>query len=351
MAPAAKDDERNWQPATETSFSPRTVFGRFLSFWAYPFVAPFAVFSVCNATVENAQWWKRTFLAMAAVLSAVVHPWVASRFFPDESITSPSLAHIGAQIVAFLAVVHPPLWMAFISWQLTTIFAVDRKENRINAGRLKGNKVIVIGNGPSAVEGAQLGEQIDKFDEVVRFNNFQTKVAGMQKWVGSKCTVHFSDGVLFPTYQEYFVPGATVILSLFVDRFMVAGSYFILRGAADLQTSLTSRFLHDPTTTWISKERIEELKKNLKLAGVKHPTSGMLAIDHFVRQPGVELPVYIHGFDFFQGPKMHYFDEHEPWYERLNDRIGVNMHSPHKEKVYVEELIKQGKVKFLKDKK
>merc|ERR1719420_2806111 len=102
MAPAAKDDERNWQPATETSFSPRTVFGRFLSFWAYPFVAPFAVFSVCNATVENAQWWKRTFLAMAAVLSAVVHPWVASRFFPDESITSPSLAHIGAQIVAFL---------------------------------------------------------------------------------------------------------------------------------------------------------------------------------------------------------------------------------------------------------
>jgi len=67
---------------------------------------------------------------MAVVLSAVVHTWVASRFFPDESITSPSLAHIGAQIVAFLAVVHPPLWMAFISWQLTTIFAVDRKENR-----------------------------------------------------------------------------------------------------------------------------------------------------------------------------------------------------------------------------
>merc|ERR1719428_1258958 len=100
------------------------------------------------------------------------------------------------------------------------------------------------------MQGKQYGDEIDKFDEVIRFNNFQCKVGGMEAWVGKKTTVHFSDGVLYPTYKEYHVPGATVVLSLFVDRFVVSGSYFILRGGADLQTRLTLKFLMDPTTTW-----------------------------------------------------------------------------------------------------
>jgi hypothetical protein len=244
---------------------------------------------------------------------------------------------------------HAFLWLAFIAYQMTIILAVNRKENRLNSGRLHGNRILIVGNGPSALEGEQRGDAIDKFDEVVRFNNFQTKVAGLEKWVGTKCTVLFSDGVLYPTYTNYHVKGATVVLSLLADRFMIAGSYFILRGAADLQTFLTMRFLKDPETSWISKESIERLKKDLGLTGVKHPTSGMLAIDYFVNKPGVQLPVIIHGFDFFMGPKIHYYDDHEPLYERINNNIGVNMHSPQKEKVYVEKLIAQGKVKFLKD--
>merc|ERR1712217_113757 len=100
---------------------------------------------------------------------------------------------------------------------------------------------------------------------------------------------------------------------------------------------------------FIPAANIRRLQKDLGLHGIKHPTSGLLAIDYMVNQEGVELPVYIHGFDFFMGPKMHYFNDHEPLYERINDRIGVNWHSPHKEKVYVESLIAEGKVKFLKD--
>jgi len=229
------------------------------------------------------------------------------------------------------------------------IATVDRRGNRLNASKLHGSRVLVVGNGPSALDGEPLGDKIDEFDEVIRFNNFQTKTAGMEKFVGTKTTVHFSDGVLYPTYKEYHVPGADVVLSLFTDRFMVAGSYFIMRGGADLQTNLTMNFLKDPAIGWITKASIERLKKLLGLTGVKHPTSGMLAIDHFVNMPGVEYPVYIHGFDFFMGPKMHYFDDHEPIYEKVNDRIGVNMHCPRKEKVYVEKLIAEGKVRFLKD--
>merc|ERR1712039_886182 len=182
----------------------------------------------------------------------------------------------------------------------------------------------------------------------VRFNNFQNKKHGLEQWVGSKCTVHFSDGVLYPTFKEYAAPGATVVLSLFADRFIVAGSYFVLRGGAHLETQLTMDFLSDPTTTWIEKERIETLKERIGLTGIKHPTSGMLAIDYFVNKPGVQLPIYIHGFDFFE-EGIHYFDKHEPFYERFNDRIGVNQNSPQMEKLYVNKLVEEGKVRFLKD--
>merc|ERR1719203_102239 len=191
----------------------------------------------------------------------------------------------------------------------------------------------------SAVQGKELGDEID---------NFQTKSANMEKFVGTKTTVHYTDGTLCPTYEEYHAEGADVVLSLFADRFMVAGTYVIQRGGADLQLPLTLQFLKDPTTTWVSKEDIENLKKKVGLT-LKHPTSGMLAIDHFVRKAGVELPVYIHGFDFFQGPTIHYYHKSEPVFERFLNQVGVNQHSPHLEKVYVERLIAEGKVRFLKD--
>jgi len=256
-----------------------------------------------------------------------------------------ALSHLGV----FLAVDYPMFWLSFIGHQLIQIIAVDRKENRLNAGKLNGPRVIVIGNGPSALDGKQFGDKIDGFDEVVRFNNFQSKAGAFDRWVGSKCTVHFSDGVLYPTYKEYFSPGATVVLSLFADRFIVAGTYLVLRGAADWEMPLTLKFFKDPSTTWIDKEQIESVKEKVGLTGFKHPTSGMLAIDYFVNKPGVQLPIVIHGFDFFMGPKIHYYDAKEPLYERINNRFGLNQHSPHLEKVYVEKLIAEGKVVFIKD--
>lgn len=289
---------------------------------------------------------RNIFVAMGLALGGVCHSSAERRL---SAAGSGSLAQALVHVGIFLTVDHPFLWLTFIAHQLIDIFSVDRKENRLEAGRLHGARVVVIGNGPSALEGGQYGEAIDGFDEVVRFNNFQNKVSGLERWVGSKCTVHFSDGVLYPTFKVYSVPGATVILSLFVDRFMVAGSYFIMRGAADLETQLTMDFLKDPGVTWITKDRIHALKKKLGLTGIKHPTSGMLAIDYFVNKPGVQLPVVIHGFDFFMGPRIHYYNDHEPLWERINNNIGVNQHSPHKEKVYVEKLIEEGVVVFMKD--
>jgi len=343
---ATADTHAAWSPAPAGAL--RSYLGRCLSFPCYPCLFPYAVFSQCDATVENAQWWRKTFAGVGLAIGALGHSYIWRRWGSAGSVPS-SRKHWLAHLGLLFTWDHPHAWLAYFSHQLVEIFAVNRKSNRLEEGKLHGPRVLVVGNGPSAVEGAKYGDEINEFDEVVRFNNFQCKVSGLEKWVGTKTTVHFSDGDLYPTYKEYYVPGATVMLSLFADRFIVAGSYLVLRGGADLQTELTNRFLMDPETNWIDKASIDRLKADLCLSGVKHPTSGMLAIDYFIRKEGVQLPVYIHGFDFFQRAKMHYYDEAEPLYERINNKIGVNLHEPRKEKLYVERLIAEGKVKFLKD--
>jgi hypothetical protein len=215
----------------------------------------------------------------------------------------------------------------------------------------KGKRIVVLGNGPSLVKGDPLGQSIDSMDEVVRFNNFQTKTSGLEDWTGTKTTVHFSDSMLYPSFPEYHVPGSTVALSLFMDRLMVSGSYFIFRAGVDLAIRETFDMLFNPSLGWISHEDICHLKDVLGISHWKHPTSGCLAIDWFVRnRPDPSVPVYIHGFDFFEGPEIHYYNKTEPLYERINDMVGVKtMHQPHKEKAFVARLVAEGKVKWLKD--
>jgi hypothetical protein len=228
-----------------------------------------------------------------------------------------------------------------------------KSENRLFGEKpdFHGKRIVVLGNGPSLVKGDPCGDLIDSMDEVVRFNNFQTKTSGLEKWTGNKTTVHFSDSMLYPSYPEYHVPGATVTLSLFMDRLMVAGSYFIFRIGVDLAIKETFQMLLAPSLGWVPHEDINQLKEELGIDRPKHPTSGCLAIDWFVRnRPDPSVPVYIHGFDFFEGPEIHYYNKTEPLYERINDMIGVTtMHQPEKEKSFVARLVKEGKVKWLKD--
>lgn len=53
-------------------------------------------------------------------------------------------------------------------------------------GKRRFGSVVVVGNGPSATS-AEMGERIDGFDEVVRFNDY--RIEGFEKQVGTKTTV------------------------------------------------------------------------------------------------------------------------------------------------------------------
>merc|ERR1712054_386436 len=124
----------------------------------------------------------------------------------------------------------------------------------------KGKRIVVLGNGPSLVKGEPLGHLINDMDEVIRFNNFQTKTSGLEKFTGSKTTVHFSDSMLYPSFPEYHVPGATLALSLFMDRLLVAGSYFIFRAPIDLCVKEALDLLLNPALGWVSHEDVNNLK-------------------------------------------------------------------------------------------
>jgi len=320
----------------------------FMCLIAYPSMFPVAYVlpNKMRNTPENAIMWAKVSLAVAGGLGCVSHTGIAMYLRGNPSFG----AHCFAHFIAFLALEYAWIWNFVISIIIVSIHKVERL-NRLQQGKVHGKRVVVIGNGPSALREPALGELIDSFDEVVRFNNFQTKVAGYSKFVGSKCTVHFTDGMLAPTVAKYFVPGATVMLSLFMDRLLVGGSYIIFRMATESEWRLTYDFFMDPETYWMEHDHIQQVKRDLSIPSRSQaqPTSGMMAIDYFMRKEGVELPIYIHGFDFFEGDRIHYFNNKESVYERIIDWLGVRMHRPHLEKILVRRLVDEGKVRWLKD--
>jgi hypothetical protein len=318
---------------------------RMLTILTYPIAAPFICCSQCPPLPENARFFYLALLSFWIPASGTfyVKMWSVTWGLPTKLVT-----HF--------------LWFWAIDvalvWSLTSLFLTEyvlkRKEctNRLFSDKkpeFHGSKIVVLGNGPSLAKGDPYSKFIDSMDEVVRFNNFQAKGADLEAWTGTKTTVHFSDSMLYPSYPEYAVPGSCVVLSLFMDRLMISISYFCFRMGIDLAVRSALNLMLSPGLGWIPHDDIVALKNKIGISKWKHPTSGCLAIDWMVRhRPDPSVPIYIHGFDFFQGTDIHYYSRTEPLYERLNDLLGVTMmHEPEKEKAFVEQLVSEGKVMWL----
>jgi len=325
-------------------------FARTMTVLSYAAGVPYVVLNHWEPTALNARRFWQMVASMWTPCTVAAHMYVWK--FSTWSLPWRLLG----STVWFWSWDWPNFWFMACSMMAERVFTRTESKNRLfnepkDGPKFHGKRIIILGNGPSLATGTPMGAGIDAMNEVVRFNNFQTKVSGLEAWTGTKTTVHFSDSMLYPSWPEYKAPGATLCLSLFMDRLVVSGSYFLFRMGADLAIKEAAGLMFDPELGWISHEEIVNLKKVLQISKWKHPTSGCLAIDWFVRhRPDPSVPVCIHGFDFFQGPTIHYYDKTEPLYERLNDLVGVTlMHEPHKEKAFVERLIKEGKVKWLKD--
>jgi len=314
---------------------------------SYPICVPFVCLDFSPSSAEKAQFYGCAMLGVWLPLACIFHSCISSVLL---RFSSRCLSHF----LFFWSVDVPCFWATLCLFGVARVLSRKKCTNRLfgtEKPKFKGSKITILGNGPSLAKGTPHGELIDSMDEVVRFNNFQTKTSGLEAWTGSKTTVHFSDSMLYPSFPEYEVPGACVCLSLFMDRLMISLSYLMFRTAVDLAGCRAWGVVGSPAVGWPSTADIHGLKQELDIGKWKHPTSGCLAIDWFVRhRPDPDVPVYIHGFDFFQGDELHYYTKTEPLYERLNDVLGVTlMHEPHKERAFVDRLVKEGKVKWVED--
>jgi len=211
----------------------------------------------------------------------------------------------------------------------------SKRECPLEVATCAEDTALVVGNAPNVLD-APLGDVMDGFQSVCRFNTYNME---KPKFTGSKVDYHFVNGRNLPAARE-----VKAVLPLFNASLTHACYLFMphMEEAADISANLMS----SEANVWVvDEESILELRKKIKCLFWQIPSSGMVAIDAFLsRRPEVAL----HGFNFFSGKKIHYFEESPvqlitSWLERFVT------HNPPREKVWVQSLVDEGRAYFLSE--
>mmetsp|Transcript_904 Transcript_904/g.2290 ORF Transcript_904/g.2290 Transcript_904/m.2290 type:complete len:435 (+) Transcript_904:77-1381(+) len=227
-------------------------------------------------------------------------------------------------------------------WCLTHVVRLQRhiavrqakRETPFVPPRGAGDTSLIVGNAPTVTEGAPLGSVIDSFNHVVRFNSYSVS---KPEYTGTKVGFHFCNGRNFPTNKS-----VQAVCPLFFATLTHAVYLFMphMEDAREIFANLTSQ----KVDAWfVEEDTIQELRKKIGCRFWQIPTSGMVAIDAFLAN---REHVSLHGFNFFAGKKIHYFEESATqlitsWLERFVT------HDPSFEKVWVGGLVQKGRVSFL----
>jgi len=194
---------------------------------------------------------------------------------------------------------------------------------------------LVVGNAPTVLD-HPLGDVMDGFQSVSRFNTYNT---AKPEFTGSKVSYHWCNGRNLPSARE-----VKAVLPLFNASLTHACYLFMphMEEAGDICTNL----MRSKANVWVvDEESILELRKKIKCLFWQIPSSGMVAINAFLaKRPEVAL----HGFNFFSGDKIHYFEESPlqlitSWLERFVT------HNPPREKVWVQSVVDEGRAYFLSE--
>jgi hypothetical protein len=256
----------------------------------------------------------------------------------------PSVWHTwaGTGLLQILFMLFEDVPIAAWVWSLFHVVRLQRhvaarqavRESPFKAPEDPEDTVLIVGNAPTVTDGPALGATIDSFHHVVRFNQYSVDKV---EYTGSKVGFHFCNGRNFPSSHL-----VTAVCPLFYASLTHAVYLFMphLEDAEEIYADLTSA----KVDSWfIGEKQILALRKKLGCALWQIPTSGMVAIDSFLTQ---RKEVVLHGFNFFQGKKIHYFEESPTqlitsWLERFVT------HNPALEKRWVRSLEQQGCVTFL----
>ncbi len=205
------------------------------------------------------------------------------------------------------------------------------------------SKVLLIGNGPSAIE-KELGKRIDsnEFDKVIRFNRWKFDEDGSEhknnhsKFIGTRCDywiindLHLTETQLGITKRDLYE-----MVLVVMPKFKFFNP--------DIITRIESQY---PNIKFLPKE-YEDNVNNISNFQPKWPSTGVMGI-HFAINHFDE--VYLHGFDFydFKYDNLHYFEDKNAPHGLNKFKFKTNIdHTPETEKKYIEYITKNHNVKFL----
>lgn len=187
------------------------------------------------------------------------------------------------------------------------------------------NRTILVGNGTRILD-YSLGEEIDQFDTIVRFNMFQ--IYGYEKHVGTKVNIWgLNEIILMKDFHYKWIhdtipqpPG--IILAPFdgyrhYDNVLKLGSI-------------------PENITIVSREDAYRISQEFDPTYKSWPSTGMFGIFYF-------KPCTIIGFDAFTKYKNDHY-EYAPWYEHTNVNPG---HDKERECYFLKKFIDAGEVRCL----
>ena len=194
------------------------------------------------------------------------------------------------------------------------------------------SRILIIANGESILNN-DYGEFIDKHPLVARINNYQTK--GFEKQIGSK--------------TDIWLNGANSKLKLqsakYSEIIVLMPSQVILKKEADLNGHVSKRLKLDKEQyTTVSLSNIQNFENQV---GYNRLTTGLYSILWALKNYN---EVIIHGFDFFQESKAHYYDNSLSKLLIKNNIIKKGQkHNNILEKQFVNNLISDNKIKTLEN--
>ncbi len=196
----------------------------------------------------------------------------------------------------------------------------------------KKDRILIIANGESILSN-DYGQFIDNYPLVARINNYQTK--GFENQIGSK--------------TDIWINGANSKLKLQPTKYsniiVLMPSQVILKKQSDLNGHVSKRLK-------LNKEKydtapLSDIQNFENQVGYNRLTTGLYSILWALKNYN---EVIIHGFDFFQDSKAHYYDNSLSKLLIKNNIIKKGQkHNNILEKEFVIGLIDKNKLKTLKD--
>ncbi len=171
-------------------------------------------------------------------------------------------------------------------------------------------KIILIGNGSSVLDRV-LGERIDEFDRIVRFNSY--KIHGYEEFVGTKTTDWFNVQLLesndFRVNQQY-------------KKYVFHSWKWNDVGHSIVEMN---SLIKADEKGYTDKNIIEEMAAFCKDSHYKWFSTGAIAAWQYLKE---YESITIHGFDWWDREKHHYGD----------NQVRGSIHSPQKEFLFFKKL-------------